>query len=333
MPGRKRGWLMAEYLNKKLKNKAKKSTGIGGIKANWSLYIMFLPGMLLTFMFCYLPMFGIIIAFKKVNLRDGILASPWVGLDNFKLLFQNENSWISMRNTVAYNLVFIFVGLVLAVALAITLSLIRGRIASKAYQTIFIMPHFLSMVIVAYLVFAFLNMESGFLNNTVLPMLYGDSFEKINWYADYKPWPYILFAVNVWKTTGYSSIVYLAAIAGIDTEMYEAARIDGANLRQQILHITLPSLKNIMIIMTILNVGKIFSADFGLFYNITMNSGALYPTTLVINTYVYNMMSAAGTASTGLASASAMLQSVLGFVLVVVTNAIVKRLDEDSALF
>lgn len=320
-------------MTKKNKKSVTESMGVGGLKANWPLYIMFLPGMLLTFMFSYLPMFGIIIAFKKVNLRDGIFSSPWVGFDNFKMLLQNENSWISIRNTIAYNLVFILMGLIFAVALAITLSLVHNKLASKTYQTVLIMPHFLSMVIVAYLVLAFLNMESGFLNNAILPMFFGDDFQKINWYADYKPWPYILFIVHTWKSMGYSSIVYLAAIAGIDTEMYEAAKIDGANLWQQILHITLPSLKNIMIIMTILNVGKIFSADFGLFYNVTMNSGALYPSTLVINTYVYNMMTAAGTASTGLASASAMLQSVLGFILVVTTNAIVKRVDESSALF
>lgn len=311
----------------------KRRLGIGGFRANWPLYIMFLPGILLTLAFCYLPMFGIIIAFKKINLRDGLFSSPWVGLENFTMLLKNANAWISIRNTLAYNAVFIAAGLVLSVALAITLSIMRNKLASKIYQTVYLMPHFLSMVIVAYLVFAFLNMESGFINNAILPMLYGEGAQKINWYAESGAWPFILFIVRIWKTVGYGSIVYLAAIAGIDTEMYEAAKIDGANLWKQILHITLPSLKTLMIIMTILNVGHIFSADFGLFYNVTMNSGALYPTTLVINTYVYNMMTAAGTASTGLASAAAMLQSVLGFVLVVVTNAVVRKIDESSALF
>ena len=305
--------------------------GANGFKQNWSLYLMTLPGIILTFLFSYLPMFGIIIAFKKINLRDGIFGSPWVGFDNFELLLQNENAWISIRNTVLYNLVFIVSELVIAVGLAILLSMIANKFLSKAYQTIFIMPHFLSMVIVSYIVFAFLNMESGFLNNVILPIFGID--EKINWYAESGAWPYILFIVRIWKSAGYSSIVYLAAIAGIDKEMYEAARIDGAGVWKQITHITLPSIKNIMIIMTILNIGKIFSADFGLFYNVTMNSGALYPTTLVINTYVYNMMTAAGTASTGLASAAAMLQSVLGFVLVVTTNTIVKKIDSDSALY
>lgn len=315
------------------KNRTAGKIGIGGIRANWPLYLMFAPGFLLTFLFSYLPMFGIIIAFKKVNLRDGILSSPWVGLENFELMLRNANAWISIRNTLAYNAIFILSGLVISVALAIVLSMLKNKLASKVYQTIYIMPHFLSMVIVAYLVLAFLNMESGFVNNTVRPMLYGGDVQKVNWYAESGAWPFILFLVRVWKETGYASIVYLAALAGIDTEMYEAAKIDGASLWKQIRYITLPSLKNLMVIMTILNIGRIFSADFGLFYNVTMNSGALYPTTLVINTYVYNMMTAAGTASTGLASASAMLQSALSFVLVVATNTIVKRIDENSALF
>ncbi|MBP3360792.1 MAG: sugar ABC transporter permease [Clostridia bacterium] len=294
---------------------------------------MFLPGMILTFLFSYLPMFGIIIAFKKVNLRDGILSSPWIGFKNFEMVLKNSNAWISIRNTVAYNAVFIITGLIFSVALAIALSILKNKLSSKVYQTIYIMPHFLSMVIVAYLVFAFLNMESGFINKSVLPIIFGEGAQKINWYAESGMWPYILFIVRTWKTVGYGSIVYLAAIAGIDMGMYEAAKIDGANLWQQILNITLPSLKTIMTIMTIMNVGHIFSADFGLFYNVPMNSGALYPTTLVINTYVYNVMTAAGTASTGMASAAAMLQSVLGFVLVIVTNAIVRKVDESSALF
>lgn len=304
---------------------------VSRIKANIPLYIMTLPGIILTVLFCYLPMFGIVIAFKKINLKDGILGSPWVGFSNFNMLLQNKNAWISIRNTVAYNVVFIGCELVFAVSLAILLSMIANKLLSKTYQTIFIMPYFLSMVIVAYIVFAFLNMESGYVNNVILPML--GKTEKVNWYAKSGAWPYILFIVRMWKSVGYGSIVYLAAIAGIDTEMYEAARIDGAGIWKQITCITLPSIKNIMIIMTILNVGKIFSADFGLFYNVTMNSGAIYPTTLVINTYVYNMMTAAGTASTGLASAAAMLQSVLGFVLVVSTNAIVRRIDSRSALY
>lgn len=300
---------------------------------NWPLYAMFIPGFILTFLFAYLPMFGIVIAFKKINLRDGIFGSPWVGLSNFRALFRNDSVWEAIRNTLSYNIVFILTGLLFAVALAITLNLIRNKIASKIYQTVYIMPHFLSMVIIAYLVFAFLNMESGFINNSIIPMIMGENTQKVNWYAKAEAWPIILFIVKTWQSVGYSSIVYLAAIAGIDTELYEAAEIDGAGTWKQIIYITIPSLKTMMIIMTILNIGKIFSADFGLFYTVTMNSGALYPTTLVTNTYVYNLMTGAGAASMGMSAAASMLQSVVGFIMVVTTNMIVRKIDEESSLF
>lgn len=300
---------------------------------NWPLYAMFVPGLILTTLFAYLPMFGIIIAFKKVNLRDGIFGSPWAGLSNFTALFRNESVWIAIRNTLLYNITFILTGLVFAVALAIALNLIKNKLASKVYQTVYIMPHFLSMVIIAYLVFAFLNMESGFINNRIIPFIMGQGASKVNWYTKAGAWPVILFLVRTWQTVGYSSIVYLAAIAGIDTDLYEAASIDGAGVWKQIVYITVPSLKNMMIIMTILNIGKIFSADFGLFYTVTMNSGALYPTTLVTNTYVYNLMMGAGSASMGMSAAASMLQSVVGFILVVATNMIVKKIDEESSLF
>lgn len=300
---------------------------------NWPLYTMFIPGFILTFLFAYLPMFGIIIAFKKINLRDGIFNSPWVGMDNFRALFRNESVWDAIRNTLAYNAVFIFTGLVFAVALAIALNLVKNKLASKVYQTVYIMPHFLSMVIIAYLVFAFLNMESGFINNYIIPFFGGENAGKVNWYAKAEAWPVILFIVKTWQSVGYSSIVYLAAISGIDTELYEAAEIDGAGTWKQIRYITIPSLKTMMIIMTILNIGKMFSADFGLFYTVTMNSGAIYPTTLVTNTYVYNLMTGAGAASMGMSAAASMLQSVVGFIMVVVTNLIVRKIDEESSLF
>lgn len=301
------------------------------LKNNMPLYLMFIPGFILVLMFSYIPMFGMIIAFKKINLRDGIFGSPWIGLENFRMLMSNSNAWIAMRNTILYNLVFIATGVVFAVTLAVLLSLVKNKLASKVYQTIYIMPYFLSMVIVAYIVYAFLNMESGFLNNTALINLFGG--EKVNWYTKTKAWPFILFIVNAWKTVGYSSIVYLAAMAGIDPGLYEAAAIDGASTWKQIIHITLPSLKNIVIIMTIMDIGRIFSSDFGLFYNVTMNSGALYPTTLVMNTYVYNMMIGAGSSGSGLSAAASMLQSVLGFIMVLSANAVVRKIDRESAMF
>jgi len=297
---------------------------------NVPLFSMLVPGFILAFLFSYLPMFGIVIAFKKYQIGKSIWEMPWTGLKNFEFLFTSSNTPIFIRNTILYNLVFIFVGLVLNVGLAIMLSEIREKIISKTYQTIILMPHFLSYVIISYIVLAFLNVEHGYINTHIMP-LFGK--EAVNWYANPKPWPFILILVHFWKSIGYNSIVYLAAIAGIDTELYEAAEIDGANKWQKITNITIPSLKMLMIIMTILAVGKIFSADFGLFYQTTMDSGALYPTTLVINTYTYNMLGQGGATGIGLASAASFFQSVMGFILVLTTNYIVNKIDSESAMF
>lgn len=301
-----------------------------GMKKDIPILVMMLPGIILTFLFSYLPMFGVIIAFKNINMRDGILGSAWCGLQNFKFLFHTSDAYVITRNTVGYNLVFIFVGTFLNVSLAILMSLLFSKMASKVYQTIMIMPYFLSFVIVSYLVFAFLSMDNGFLNKHLLPML---GIEPVNWYTTARPWPIILCTVNFWKWTGYSSVVYLAAISGIDTQLYEAAELDGANRWKQILYITLPSLKTLIVIQTILAVGKILNSDFGLFYQVPMNSGALYSTTNTINTYVYNSMVSGGVRSLGMSSAAAFYQSAVGFVLVLVTNKIVNKIDPESALF
>ena len=300
-------------------------------KVHLPLLLMLLPGVVLTFIFSYMPMFGAVIAFKNVNMRDGIWGSPWNGIDNFKFLFQTSDAWLITRNTIGYNLVFIIFGTAAAVMLAVILNLISNKRASKVYQTIFIMPHFLSFVIVGYLVFAFLSMENGFINKNILS-LFGMS--EINWYTEPKYWPWILIIVRFWKELGFSSVVYLAAIAGVDSELYEAARIDGANTCRLIWHITLPSIRMVVIIMTILNVGKILNSDFGLFYQVPMNSGALYNTTTVIGTYVYRMLaSGQGALTLGLASAASFYQSIVGFVLVMVTNWIVNKIDSESAMF
>lgn len=307
-----------------------KSGTLKTLKNNAPLLAMVLPGAIFLILFSYLPMFGIIIAFKKYNFAAGIWGSPWNGLKNFEFMFSSPDAWVITRNTIAYNLLFIFGGLVLNVALAIGLNELRNKMFSKVCQTIVLMPHFLSYVIVSYLVLAFLHVENGVLNRAVLPLF---GAEPIDWYATVKAWPWILIFVNFWKATGYGSVVYLAAIAGIDTQLYEAAQIDGATRWQRIRYITVPSLVPLMIILTIMNVGKIFSADFGLFYQVPLNTGTLYPATNVISTYVYNMLTSAGTGSVGMASAAAFYQSIVGFVLVMTTNLIVRKIDSDSALF
>ena len=300
------------------------------MKKNLPLFTMLLPGLVHLILFAYLPMFGVIIAFKKVNFAQGILKSPWVGFANFRFLFNTSDAWVITRNTILYNLLFILLGLVLHLAVAIGLNELKNKLISKSCQTLMIMPHFLSMVVISYIAFAFFSNETGFMNHKILPML---GMSPIDWYTNPKPWPYILSAVHFWQGLGYGSIVYLASIAGIDKNLYEAAQIDGANKWRQITSITLPSLKPVVIIMLIMAIGKIFNADFGLFYQVPQNSGALYSTTSVINTYVFNMMKSGSANSLGMSSAAALYQSVVGFVLVVAANAVVHKIDPEKAMF
>ncbi len=317
-----------------IKNKINERRGTGqktlAIRKQFPLLTMMLPGAVLVFMFSYMPIFGIILAFKKINLRQGILGSPWCGLKNFSYLFKSNDLWIMLRNTIGYNLLFIALGVVFGVTLAIALSLLRQKVLSKTYQTIFIMPHFLSMIIVSYIVLAFLNMENGFVNKMLLP-LFGKT--AVNWYVEKKAWPFILVFVHYWKEIGFGCIIYLASIAGIDTQLYEAAAVDGATVRQQIFNITLPMLRTIIAIQVILSIGGILGGDFGLFYQVPMDSGALSDVTTTIPVYVYKNIASGGAASMGAASATAFIQSVVGCVLVVATNALVGRIDSDSALF
>lgn len=297
---------------------------------NKALYLMMLPGLIFLITFSYLPMFGTVIAFKQINFQQGIFRSPWVGFNNFKFLFSTKDWIVITRNTLGYNIAWLLIGLVLSVTLAIALSELTRKFLAKVFQSILILPYFLSWVIVAYIGLAFLDVEHGSLNQ-VLGSVFG--MEAVNWYAEPKYWPAILTIVNLWKYMGYNSVVYLAAITGIDKGLYEAAAIDGANRWQQVRNITIPSIVPLMIIMSILAVGKIFNADFGLFYQVPLQSGALYSATNVIDTYVFNLLQSTGTASVGMSAAAGLYQSVCAFILVVVTNMIVKRIDADSSLF
>lgn len=308
---------------------SKKGT-VNEFKKNFSLFTMLVPGLLHLILFAYLPMFGVIIAFKKVNFVQGILKSPWVGFSNFKFLFNTSDAWIITRNTVLYNLVFIALGLVLHLMVAIGLNELKNKAVSKCCQTLMIMPHFLSMVVISYIAFAFFSNETGFMNHKILPLL---GLSPIDWYVNPKPWPIILCVVHFWQGLGYGSIVYLASIAGIDKNLYEAAEIDGAGKWKQITNITLPCLQNVIIIMLIMAIGKIFNADFGLFYQVPQNSGALYSATSVINTYVFNMMKSGSANSLGMSGAASLYQSVVGFILVVAANMTVHKIDPEKAMF
>ena len=320
---------------KKVGEKRKKRTSVKDFwrrnRTQIPLTAMSLPAIILVFMFSYVPMFGLILAFKDFNVRDGIFGSPWCGFANFSYLFKSNDAYIMLRNTLGYNLLFLAVGTVLNLTLAIVLGLLRGKWGKKIYQTIFIMPYFLSMVIVSYLVLAFLIMENGFLNRTLLPMF---GVDPINWYTTEWPWPFILPLVNFWKWTGYSSIMYTAAIAGIDTQLYEAASIDGASLSKQIWHITLPSLRTLICISLITQVGNILSGDFGLYYQVPMNSGAIKDVTTTIPVYTFKNLTSGSAATLGLASSTSFLQSVVGFVLVIVTNQAVDKISHgENSLF
>ena len=294
----------------------------------WPLYLMLLPGTAYLVINNYIPMTGIVVAFKQYNLRDGLYFSPNVGLKNFEFLFKTNDAWLITRNTILYNLVFIVLGVVLAITVAIILNEIRIDAAKQAYQTVILIPHLISMVVVSYLAFAFLSDGNGFLNKSVLPLL---GMEPVSWYNAPQYWPFILVLINIWKGVGYSCILYYATICGIDHSLYEAAVVDGANRWQQIWNITLPCLKSTIIILTLMNIGNIFRTDFGLFYQVPMNSGPLQNVTSTIDTYVYRGLMQ--TNNIGMSSAAGVYQSVVGFVLVISANLIVRRLDKSSALF
>lgn len=297
------------------------------IKKYIPLYIMLLPGFLYLLVNNYLPMFGIIIAFKNMNFAKGLLKSDWVGFANFKYLFTTPDAFRITRNTIGYNAAFIVVGLIVSVTIAILLSEIRSKICVRVYQTVIMLPFMISMVIVSYLAYAFLAGDTGFING-VLKVLH---IEKISWYNEPKYWPFILIFINSWKGAGYNSVIYLASILGIDPELYEAASIDGISKMKEIRYITLPLIKPTIITMVLLSIGRIFYSDFGLFYQVPMNSGALIDVTNTIDTYVYRGLMTLG--NIGMSSAAGVYQSFVGFILVIIANWITKRYSSENTLF
>ena len=296
-------------------------------KKYWRLHVLALPAVILLLLFCYAPMFGTVLAFQNFNAAKGFLHSEWVGLSNFKFLFTTTDAWRITRNTVLYNVAFLVINTSLSVLLAIVFNELYMKRLAKVLQTMLIMPNFLSMAVIAIIVYAFLNARDGILNQIIAAL--GGTTR--NWYM-YKPvWPFILIFVNAWRGVGYGGIVYVASISGISQEYYEAAVLDGATKVQQALYITLPHLRKIIVIMLILNLGSIFRGDFGLFYNVPMNKGVLYEYTDVIDTYIYRALTNLG--NTGMSAAASLYQSVVGCILVLLSNMVVRRIDEESALF
>lgn len=292
------------------------------------LYLLAVPGFIYLIINNYMPMVGLMLAFKNYSFAKGIFASPWSGLSNFTYLFSSKWAKIMFRNTICYNLVFIVLGTVLAIFVAIVLGEIRNARAKQFYQTVILIPHLVSMVLVGYLVYALLSYSNGFINKGILENL---GIEGINWYTEPKYWPFILTIVNLWKGFGFQSIVFYATIIGFDKTYYEAAVVDGASIWQQITKITLPLLRPTVIMLTIMSLGRMFASDFGLFYQVPMNTGTLYTATTTIDTFVYRAMMEDH--DVGRSLAAGFLQSILGFVVVMVTNTVVRKMDSDSALF
>ena len=297
------------------------------VKRSRTLLLMCLPAILFFFAFNYMPLPGIWVAFVKYNYRDGIFGSRFVGLDNFKFLAESGKLLSLTKNTILYNLAFILLGNFLAVFVAILLNEMRSRWFKKVSQTIMFLPYFISQVLVGFLVYNLLNYDTGFVNG----ILTGMGMERWQPYADPTVWPVLLVVIYLWQQTGYNSVVYFAAIMGIDGEMMEAAKVDGANGFQRIRYIILPSLKPTIVILLLFALGGIVKGNFGLFYNIVGSNSILYSTTDIIETYVYRATMTDFNFST--ASAVGLYQSAIGFVIVMVVNWVVKKIEPDYALF
>lgn len=297
-------------------------------RINWALYLMLVPGLVYLVINNYVPMSFTVIAFKQYNFSKGVWGSPWCGFNNFKSLFSTRDSWIILRNTVGYNLIFMAISLLLGLFLAIMLDENKSKKARNNFQLIYLLPYMISITVVSYIVYGFLSTETGFINTTILKQL-GKS--KISWYSEPKYWPFILVLVNQWKWMGYNSLIYYSSIVSINSEYYEAAKIDGATRWQKVRYITLPIIKPTIITINLLSLGSIFRSDFGLFYQVPMNSSALMDVTNTIDTYVYRGIKSVGTL--GMSAAAGFYQSVIGFILVFIANWFVRRIDKNSAIF
>lgn len=291
------------------------------------LLLMLAPAVAFFLLFAYVPMAGIVIAFKKYDYAGGIFGSAWNGLDNFRFFFESGDAWRVTRNTALYNIAFIIVNNALQIFAAIMLFEVGGKWFRKLTQSALFLPYFISWVVVGAIAYNLLNYDIG----TVNALLRGFGMEPIDIYNTPSYWPYILVLVSAWKSLGYGTVMYLAAISGIDTEMYEAAEIDGANIFQRIMKVTIPNLYPTIIILVLLAVGNIFRGDFGMFYNMIGNNGLLFSSTDVIDTYVFRSLITSN--DIGMSAAAGVFQSVLGFITIMTVNYAVRRYDKDRALF
>ena len=297
------------------------------LKKHWLLFIMLIPAIAYVLVFSYAPMTGLVLAFKRYQFRGGIYFSPWNGLQNFEALLIAGKLGMATRNTLLYNIAFIALGVVFEMGSAILLNEIVFKRFKKLSQTLMFLPYFISWVVVSAIVYNVFNYERGVVNH-VLTALGGDAFDLYNTPG---AWPILLVLLKLWKQTGYGSVVYLAAITGLDQEMFEAATIDGANAWQKVRHITIPMLIPTMMILVLLGVGNIVRGDFGLFYQTVKSSAILQPVTEVIDTYVFKLLITDG--NIGVSAAAGLNQRVLCFITINVCNYLVKRVQPDYALY
>lgn len=310
----------------------RKSSFYKSAKRQFPFYMMMLPGLALILLICYLPMPGVILAFKDFNLDGGIFGSPWMDplFKNFEFFFKSDTARMVTMNTLFYNLIQAVSITVCSVALAIMLNEVSNKYLSATYKGMILLPTFLSWVVVQYIVFSLLSVDRGIVNNIITAL----GGQEVYWYSEPSYWRFIMPLAYLWKGIGYNSVLYVAAISGISTEYYEAASLDGATKWQQIKNITLPLLQPTIIVLSLLWVGKLFNGglgDWNGFYTITNNAGALYPATDVIDTYVYRALRTMN--DYGMSTAVGLYQSVVGFILVVGSNAVIKKIDPESALF
>lgn len=296
------------------------------VKRSRVLLLMLLPATVFVIIFNYIPMAGVVLAFKNFNYADGIFGSPWNGLENFRYLFVSNKIWTLTRNTLLYNIAFILLGVIFEVGFAIILSEITGKVFKKFAQGFMFLPYFISWVVVATIMLNIFG-TNGVLNS----VLSNFGITDFSIYKQVREWPIVLVIVRLWKQTGYGSVVYLAAIAGISKELYEAADIDGANVWQKIRYITIPSLKPTIMIMVLLALGNVFRGDFGMFYQLVGSNQLLLNTSDIIDTYIYRMLTTSP--NIGLTAAAGLYQSVLCFVTILAANYIVKKIDPDYTLF
>lgn len=289
--------------------------------------LMLAPAVIYTLIFAYYPMTGVVIAFKKYNYQGGIWGSPWNGLTNFQFFFKSGQALTVIRNTVLYNIAFIVVGTVMQLAVAIALTEIKGKYFRKVSQSMMFLPYFISWVIVGVMAFNIFSSDYGFLNR--LFTLFGG--EKISFYTNPKYWPAIIIFFDIWKGIGYGSVMYLAAIMGVDTSVYEAAAIDGANVFQRIFKVTIPAIRPTMIILILMSIGRIFKGNFDMFYNLVGNNGLLYNYTDVIDTLAFRALISSN--DFGMSAAIGLFQSVLCLITIILANRAVKHFEPDYALF